>query len=83
MRKQPHISNGIPLCRNLHRAFDSGVIGISDKYQILMRPKNEFSESASLYGIRQLVGQGIVLPREERFYPSLEELGWHRERFGF
>ncbi len=78
-----HISNGIPLCRNLHRAFDSGVVSIDDKYQILMRPKNEFSESASLYGIRQLVGQGIVLPQEERFYPSLEALGWHREWFGF
>ena len=78
-----HISNGIPLCRNLHRAFDSGVISINDKYQILIRSKKEFLESASLYGIRQLVGEGIVLPEEERFYPSLEELGWHRERFGF
>lgn len=78
-----HICNGIPLCRNLHRAFDSGVISIDDKYQILLRPKSEFSESDSLYGIRQLVGQEIVLPKKERFYPSLVELGWHRERFGF
>lgn len=45
------------------------MISIDTQYQILRRPKNEFSDSASLYGIWQLVGQEIVLPREERFYP--------------
>lgn len=56
---------------------------VDNKYQVLMHPKSEFSKSDSLYGIRQLVGQEIVLPQEERFYPSLEALGWHWERFGF
>lgn len=77
------VTNGIPLCRNLHRAFDTGMIGINKHYEVILKRESIFSESSSLYGIRQLEGQAILLPSEERFYPSLEGLKWHRKRFGF
>ena len=31
------ITNGIALCPNLHRAFDRGLIAISDNYEVLLR----------------------------------------------
>lgn len=75
--------NGIPLCRNLHQAFDRGVISIDDNYQILIKTKKDFKESDSIYGIRQLAKKTIKLPKEEKYYPSLEKLAEHRNRFEF
>lgn len=75
------ITNGIPLCRNLHRAFDMGFLSIDSKYGILV--KKGFVEYPSLYPIRELAGQSILLPQETKYYPSLEKLQAHRQRFGF
>ena len=88
---QPHaqfgintITNGIPLCINLHRSFDLGLISINDNYQILIKNKKTFQENDdSPYNLRQLAGQQILLPENEKFYPDLEKLKWHREEYGF
>ena len=77
------LTNGIPLCRNLHQAFDRGIISIDDKYQVLIKSAKEFKESNSLYGIHQLAEKKILLPKEEKYYPSLEKLADHRNKFGF
>lgn len=74
------ISNGIALCPNLHRAFDRGLIAIDDDYKALF--SNCFTESQTNYGLKQFQGKEILLPKEERFYPSLESLRVHRRRFG-
>jgi hypothetical protein len=73
----------IPLCRNLHQAFDMGALSIDDNYQILIKTKMDFKESDSIYGIHQLVTKTIKLPKEEKYYPSLEKLAEHRNRFEF
>lgn len=78
-----HPSNGIPLCRNLHRAFDGGLISINHHYEIVVKSEKDFKETNSPYNFRQLVGKQILLPKEEQFNPSLEQLSWHWERHGF
>ena len=74
-----HITNGIPLCTNLHRAFDSGILSLNNEFEVLVKGKNEFKEQLnSPYNIRQFEGSKIILPTNLSFYPNLENLKWHR-----
>jgi putative restriction endonuclease len=70
------ISNGISLCPNLHRAFDRGLITIDDDYRVVI--SNDFSESTSDYSIKSYHGKKILLPNDYHYYPSLNNLEWHR-----
>lgn len=71
------ITNGIALCPNLHRAFDRGLIGIDENYRLLV--SIDFEESQSDYSIRKFEGKKLLLPDRKKYYPSQENLGWHRE----
>ncbi|HWB27586.1 MAG TPA: HNH endonuclease [Chitinophagaceae bacterium] len=75
------ISKGISLCPTLHRAFDRGLIGIDDKYEVIVG--RNFKESAgNAYSISQFKGMQILLPGENSYCPSLENLSWHRKKWG-
>ncbi|MDJ1471882.1 HNH endonuclease [Cytophagaceae bacterium NT2B1] len=71
------VTNGIALCPNLHRAFDRGLISLTDQYEVLV--SDRFTESSSPYAIRPFVGKRILLPSEEKYLPASENLAWHRE----
>jgi putative restriction endonuclease len=75
------ITNGIALSPTLHRAFDRGLVSVSDDDRVLVNPrlKDYFPE----VGIRQYNDQELKLPQDKRFYPSLEKLTQHRLRFAF
>lgn len=73
------IGNGISLCPNLHRAFDRGLIAISDDYRVMVKP---FFEEANAYSVKQFEGKELLLPREREFYPLVENLRKHREGIG-
>lgn len=75
------ITNGIALCPNLHRAFDRGLISISDNYQVLV--KTNFIESSSAFNLKQFEMRNIILPTIQDYFPSLENLKQHRKRFNF
>jgi len=75
------IRNGIALSPTFHRAFDRGLIAISDNYKVLVHPKLKDFKPDS--GIRQYENREILLPKEERFFPSLKNLYQHRVKFGF
>ncbi|MCS3532857.1 HNH endonuclease [Chryseobacterium sp. JUb7] len=75
------LTNGIALCPNLHRAFDRGLISISDNYKILI--SNHFIESDSPYKLSTFSNKQIVLPVNDKYYPDPENLFHHRKRFGF
>lgn len=78
------ITNGIALSVHLHRAFDNGLIGISEDYKVLVQNNKIFKENiSSPFNIRQFEGKQIALPETLKYYPSQENLSWHRERFGF
>lgn len=75
------IRNGLALSPTFHRAFDRGLIAISDKYKILVHPKlKDFNPET---GIRQYENSEILLPDENRFHPSVKHLREHRLKFGF
>jgi putative restriction endonuclease len=76
------ISNGIALCPNLHRAFDRGLISISDDYKVLLS-KNFIESNNSSYSISQFENKIISLPSSIESYPSLKNLELHRQRFDF
>ncbi len=73
------VTNGISLTPTLHRAFDRGLISIDDNYKIII--SNKFKEEKqSQYSIIQFKNKEIFLPENSKFYPSLENLKWHREK---
>lgn len=75
------ITNGIALSPTLHRAFDRGLVSVSNDYRVLVHPRltDHFPE----VGIRQFNRQEIYLPQDSRFYPSPEKFAQHRQRFAF
>ena len=75
------IKNGLALSPTFHRAFDRGLIAISDNYKVLVHPKLKDFRPDS--GIRQYENQSIYLPDNEKFYPSLFSLREHRHKFGY
>lgn len=76
------VSNGIALCPNLHRAFDRGLISISDEYTVLVS-KGLIEDNSSPFNLSQFNGKPILLPYSEKLYPSLEKIAIHRLKFGF
>jgi len=76
------LSNGIALCPNLHRAFDRGLISISNNYKVLLSNKFVENTSSSL-NLNQFNNCDIILPINKEYHPSLENLHHHRQRFGF
>lgn len=73
------LDNGLALCPNLHTAFDAGLISLSDDYHVIV---NEIlDEAETCYSLKKLEGKQIQLPKEERFWPGREWVGWQRRRF--
>lgn len=70
------LDNGIALCPNLHRAFDSGLFCLSDDYHVIVKEK--LVEADSAYSLKKLDGKKIRLPREERYWPGREWVRWQR-----
>jgi len=69
------IVNGIPLCPNLHRAFDRGLITINEDYKVIV--SQSFHEDEQAYSIKQYEGAMIALPKEKKYYPAVDNLAWH------
>lgn len=76
------ISNGIALCPNLHRAFDRGLIAISNDYKVIIN-KNFIESGTSPYSLKQFENNTIRLPESIECYPSLNNFAIHRQRFNF
>ncbi|HTN46623.1 MAG TPA: HNH endonuclease [Flavipsychrobacter sp.] len=72
------ISNGLSLCPNLHRAFDRFLITIDETYKVIVSP--HFKE-AGPYPIHVFHGQPILLPGEQEYFPAIENLRWHNEKY--
>ena len=73
--KNDTISNGISLCPNLHRAFDRGLIGITDHYTVKI--SKALVEIESPFSVKQFEGQRIHLPDNPSYAPSKDSLAWH------
>ena len=69
------ISNGISLSPNLHRAFDRGLITLDEKNRVVI--SKSFTEYPSENMLKLLEGKQILLPKDNKHYPSTENLKWH------
>ena len=75
------VSNGFALCPNLHRAFDRGMIGIDEKYRVIVSRHIKEEETLS-YSLKALAGTPLYLPMPETHFPKVENFLWHLgERF--
>ena len=72
------VNNGIALCPNLHRAFDRGLITVDTNYKVIIS-KHVSEEIIHPYSLSKFNEKQIVLPLSDRYYPSVENLEWHRE----
>lgn len=72
-----HITNGITLCPNLHRAFDLGLITLTEKYRVKI--SKSINESRSLYPLGEANGMKIKLPENQKFWPAQEHIRWHQK----
>jgi putative restriction endonuclease len=71
------VSNGIALCPNLHRAFDSGWVSIDQDYRVLVS-EQLVEDSRHEYSLYVLKGKKILLPQQKHQWPSQENLERHR-----
>ncbi|WP_010662388.1 HNH endonuclease [Marinilabilia salmonicolor] len=75
------IRNGIALSPHLHRAFDQGMIALSDDYTVLLH--RQVKDLSSGCSIKQFKNKRIALPGNVEYYPDLGKIEEHRKRFGF
>jgi len=72
------IDNGLSLCKNHHWAFDLGWFSIDDNYRILVAQGLD-DDSPYTRAMKEFDRDLIILPSNERHFPRLESLQWHRE----
>lgn len=70
------IKNGISLSPTLHRAFDRGLISISEDYKVMVSPLVRDDRSAA--ALTYYDGHPILTPTHTAYLPSQDNLAWHR-----
>ncbi len=75
--KDDTIGNGISLSPTMHRAFDRGLITINENYVVRVSPI--IKEDHNPYSLKKLEGKKINLPENNKYYPLIENLIWHRK----
>jgi putative restriction endonuclease len=79
---QPAVSNGIPLSKIHHAAFDAHLIGIDPDFQIHISHRLlDQNDGPMLEALKQLNGKGIRLPGRHKDEPDRERLEMRFERF--
>lgn len=68
--------NGLLLCKGHHWAFDNGLIGISERFELIV-PAAVANDSRN-YRLVELVGREIGRPIKQEMRPHLDALAWHR-----
>ncbi len=78
----PVVTNGIPLSKTHHAAFDAHLIGIDPDYRLhVSRRLLKRSDGPMLEAIKRLDGELIHLPRRTQDRPDRERLRIRYERF--
>ena len=77
------VSNGLSLCKIHHAAFDQNILGISPDYLIEIRKDilEEIDGPMLKYGIQQMHGGKIILPRNVNLQPDKQYLEKRYESF--
>ena len=80
---QPIVSNGLPLSKLHHAAFDANLIGIDPELRIHVSEVLLSMNDGPMFeqGIKAVVGQKIRLPGRARDYPDRDRLAQRFARF--
>lgn len=74
------IRNGMALCKLCHWAFDRGMMGVSDCYQVILSRQIIAEPNAPGFLIT-LGGRGIIPPTNRELAPGLNYLASHRREW--
>jgi len=69
---EPHVTNGLSLCKLHHAAFDSNIIGIRPDYTIEVRKDILLENDGPMlqHGIKEMHNNKIILPTSRISYPD-------------
>ena len=73
-------TNGMALCRLCHWSFDKGLMSVSKKYEVLVSKRVQVERNLPGH-ILTLRDRSIFTPEENKFWPALENLEWHRSTY--
>ncbi len=78
--KNDDIRNGMALCKLCHWAFDWGMMGISEKYDIIT--SRQIAADPNVPGfLLTLSGRGIIPPSDHNLWPAQHYLAEHRREW--
>lgn len=77
------VDNGLSLCKLHHAAFDRFILGVSPDYKIHVRKDvMEEEDGPTLrYGLQELNGSILILPRKKSDWPNRDALDWKYQKF--
>jgi putative restriction endonuclease len=79
---QPVVTNGIPLSKIHHAAFDAHLIGIDPDYRLHVAPRLLVQKDGPiLEALKRLDGRIIHLPQRMRDYPDRDRLALRFKRY--
>jgi putative restriction endonuclease len=78
---QPIVSNGLPLTKIHHAAFDAHLIGIDPNFRIHVSDRLLEIHDGPFLELKGIVGQAIQLPRRNEDRPDRERLALRFEEF--
>jgi len=71
------IRNGMALCKLCHWAFDEGMMGVSDNYEVIT--SRQIAADPNVPGfLLTLTGRGIIGPQERELWPARHYIAEHR-----
>jgi putative restriction endonuclease len=74
------IRNGMALCKLCHWAFDEGMMGVSDDYNVIT--SRQIGADPNVPGfLLTLSGRGIIPPADRDLWPKQKYLMWHRREY--
>ncbi len=74
------IRNGMALCKLCHWAFDEGMMGVSDNYNVITSRQIALTPNVPGF-LLTLSGRGIIGPPDRDFWPAQQYLAEHRREW--
>ncbi|MEO8497048.1 MAG: HNH endonuclease [Planctomycetota bacterium] len=72
--------NGIALCKNAHWLFDLGLWSIDDDFRVVVADQAFDEDCPTQESLTSMTGKKLILPRDERLWPQVRHLSWHRQK---
>jgi len=74
------IRNGMALCKLCHWAFDEGMLGVSESYDVITSRHISADPNAPGF-LLTLTGRGIIPPSDRDLWPAQQYLAQHRKEW--